>query len=205
MPGIGSLVRASSVGPRSRITRLFDPGLGLLAPDRGHPRVADLLRQTSGLPEYPGFEGVRAKNGRYRVNADYVTEFARRRDGSPALFPSGEGFRYTNSNYMLLAVVVERADGKPLGAFLRDDVFDPLGMDSTFVYDCPASVRQHPKLGRVSRATSTARRMSDGNPGGQGARYDVFDMPAVSALTTAPFAIWRRGVSLASPDFSARV
>jgi CubicO group peptidase (beta-lactamase class C family) len=116
-----------------------------------HPiRVADLLRQTSGLPEYFQFKGVRAKNGRYRVNADYLPEFARRVGGAPAKFPAGEQHRYTNSNYMLLAVVVERASGRPLGAFLREEVFDRLGMDSTFVCDSPGAVRKHPRLGRVT-------------------------------------------------------
>ncbi len=40
----------------------------------------------------------------------------------------GEQYRYANANYALLAGIVERVSGRPYGNFLRDRIFQPLGM-----------------------------------------------------------------------------
>jgi CubicO group peptidase (beta-lactamase class C family) len=42
--------------------------------------------------------------------------------------PPGARFRYANSNYILLAALVERVSRRPFPAFMRDRVFQPLGM-----------------------------------------------------------------------------
>jgi len=47
-------------------------------------------------------------------------------------FPPGEGYHYSNTNFLLLGMVVEAATGKPLGEVLRDRFFDPLGLTNTF-------------------------------------------------------------------------
>jgi CubicO group peptidase (beta-lactamase class C family) len=41
----------------------------------------------------------------------------------------GEGFLYSNSNYVLLAAVVERVSSQSLADFLKARIFDPLGLD----------------------------------------------------------------------------
>lgn len=41
----------------------------------------------------------------------------------------GDGFLYSNSNYVLLAAVVERVSGQSLADFLKARIFDPLGLD----------------------------------------------------------------------------
>lgn len=46
----------------------------------------------------------------------------------PRLEP-GEGYVYSNSNYVLLAEVVNRVSGLPLPEFLAQRIFDPLGLD----------------------------------------------------------------------------
>jgi CubicO group peptidase (beta-lactamase class C family) len=47
----------------------------------------------------------------------------------------GEKYRYSNANYVLLAVVVERVSGRRFADFLADKILNPLGMRNTFVYD----------------------------------------------------------------------
>lgn len=41
----------------------------------------------------------------------------------------GEGFDYSNSNYVLLAAVVERVTGQPFADFLKERFFEPLKLD----------------------------------------------------------------------------
>lgn len=41
----------------------------------------------------------------------------------------GEGYEYSNSNYVLLAAAVERVSGEPFAAFLAQRIFEPLGLD----------------------------------------------------------------------------
>ena len=49
-------------------------------------------------------------------------------------FPPGTGYRYSNTGYALLSLVVERASGMPYPQFLRQRIFDPLGMHDTLAY-----------------------------------------------------------------------
>jgi CubicO group peptidase (beta-lactamase class C family) len=52
--------------------------------------------------------------------------------GKPHFAP-GNGFRYSNTNYVLAAMVIEAATGKTWVQKLHDLIFDPLNLDSTFV------------------------------------------------------------------------
>ena len=47
------------------------------------------------------------------------------------MFPPGERYAYSNSNYFLLALVVERVSGRSLAGFCRERLFAPLGMHDT--------------------------------------------------------------------------
>ncbi|QDY80673.1 beta-lactamase family protein [Streptomyces qinzhouensis] len=49
----------------------------------------------------------------------------------PVLFPPGERFDYSNTNLILLGLVVEKAGGAPLGRSVQDKVLDPAGLDRT--------------------------------------------------------------------------
>lgn len=50
-------------------------------------------------------------------------------------FPPGKGYRYSNSGYALLALIVGKASGKNFATFLKDRIFIPLGMTSTVAYE----------------------------------------------------------------------
>jgi len=47
----------------------------------------------------------------------------------------GSDYRYSYSNYMVLALIVERISGKSLGEFAKQKIFNPLGMTNTFFYE----------------------------------------------------------------------
>jgi CubicO group peptidase (beta-lactamase class C family) len=50
-------------------------------------------------------------------------------------FKPNNGFHYCNTNYALLASVVERVSGQPFDEFVKQNIFKPLGMDDSFVYN----------------------------------------------------------------------
>ena len=53
---------------------------------------------------------------------------------APPYFPPGTAYRYSNSAYALLALVVEQASGQRYPDFLRERIFTPLGMADTLAY-----------------------------------------------------------------------
>ncbi|KAK1862469.1 hypothetical protein I4F81_005037 [Pyropia yezoensis] len=59
-------------------------------------------------------------------------------------FRPGSCFEYSNTNYVLAALVAERVSGTPFRTLLRRVIFEPLGMDDSDVYDSP--VRVYPQM-----------------------------------------------------------
>lgn len=49
-------------------------------------------------------------------------------------FLPDKGFHYCNTNYALLACVIEAITGMQYADFVEENIFDPLGMDDSFVY-----------------------------------------------------------------------
>lgn len=62
-------------------------------------------------------------------------------------FAPGQGYRYSNSGYALLALTVQRASGRSFADFLRDRIFLPLGMRDTVAYERGVSEVAHRAYG----------------------------------------------------------
>ena len=99
------------------------------------PHAADaitlrhVLTHTSGLVDY---EDVMAPDATEQVLDADVLRLLETQDR--LYFQPGTGWRYSNSGYALLSLVVERASGRSFPDFLRDRIFRPLGMDHTLAY-----------------------------------------------------------------------
>lgn len=50
-------------------------------------------------------------------------------------FKANTGFHYCNTNYAILASIVEKASGKPFDVFVKEEIFEPLDMHDSFVYN----------------------------------------------------------------------
>ena len=50
-------------------------------------------------------------------------------NGTPDFLP-GEGWKYSNTNYILLGMIAEKASEQPLGQLFQERIFNPLGMES---------------------------------------------------------------------------
>jgi CubicO group peptidase (beta-lactamase class C family) len=85
------------------------------------------MHHTSGIPDYQrlledqGFELTERTTQQQTVEA---LAGVRDLDFSP-----GSDWTYSNSNYVLLAEVVRRVSGQPLGQYLRTEIFEPLSLD----------------------------------------------------------------------------
>jgi CubicO group peptidase (beta-lactamase class C family) len=116
-----------------RRLRLEDPVARHL---RGFPypgiTLRHLLAHTSGLPDLELYESLIAQE---------PTRVIRNEDAIPALsswkkgpaFEPGTAFRYSNTNYVLLALVIEKVRGLRYGDYLKRYVFEPAGMRDTDV------------------------------------------------------------------------
>ncbi len=112
--------------------------------------VRHLLTHRSGLhPWKPIYYHARSAEEAYR----YI------RDLPPAA-EAGSARRYSDLGFMLLGRIVEQTAGQSLDAFLRDRLFDPLGLDAT-------GYRPRPPESTAARAPASAGRFastSHGNP-----------------------------------------
>jgi D-alanyl-D-alanine carboxypeptidase len=106
--------------------RLDDP-VGKFYKDAPHTwqgiTIHHLLTHTSGIPnneisDFP--KGIAAS-----YTADELIRTFRDR---PLVFPPGTRWAYTNTEYYLLAYVIEQASGEQYGAFLASHIFEPLKM-----------------------------------------------------------------------------
>jgi CubicO group peptidase (beta-lactamase class C family) len=89
-----------------------------------------LLTHTSGLPDrYALHEAEGRPAGETdHPNAEVMDIVSRLRDLN---FDPGEDYLYSNTGYVVLAAIVERASGRSLQAFTQERIFAPLGMTST--------------------------------------------------------------------------
>ena len=88
-----------------------------------------LLDHTSGVLDY---EDLMAKPFAGQISDAGVLALLEQQDRLN--FTPGSTYRYSNSGYALLALVVERASGQSFPDFLRSRIFKPLGMRSSLAY-----------------------------------------------------------------------
>lgn len=54
--------------------------------------------------------------------------------GQRPQFAPGQGFDYSNSNFLLLELVIEQVGGRPYAAVIEDDILNPFGLTNSFVF-----------------------------------------------------------------------
>ena len=93
--------------------------------------IRQLLAHRSGLPEHDDGElapAVLADPTRTWTPEDVLALVA----GQPRDFPSGDRFAYSNTNYIVAGVLLERLTGQSLADDLRSRIVDRLGLDATY-------------------------------------------------------------------------
>lgn len=97
-------------------------------------RIEQLLHHTSGIKdadELLEFAGFRPPFD-LETKQMYLDMILRQRELN---FVPGSEFLYSNSNYFLLSLIVERVSGKPFATFAQQEIFGPLAMTHTQLRD----------------------------------------------------------------------
>ncbi|MGB6306520.1 MAG: serine hydrolase domain-containing protein [Steroidobacteraceae bacterium] len=114
--------------------------------------VRHLLAHTSGLID---FEDVIPDGTTAQLRDADVLELLEAQDR--LYFPPGTAHRYSNSGYVLLALIVGRAAALDFASFLRERIFRPLGMHNTVAFEAGVSSVAHRAFG-YSAAMDSWRR-----------------------------------------------
>lgn len=91
--------------------------------------IRNLLTHTSGLPDYQAIMDEHWDKSKVAGNPEilaYLREYAPVKSFEP-----GEKYEYSNTGYVVLASIVEKAAGRDFVELMREWIFDPLEMEST--------------------------------------------------------------------------
>jgi CubicO group peptidase (beta-lactamase class C family) len=91
--------------------------------------IQQILRHQSGLPDY---EPLVPADGEQAHDADVLRLMLEAEEG---YFEPGTEYRYSNSGYAVLAMIVEKLSGQSFAEFLDARIFTPLGMDGTVAFE----------------------------------------------------------------------
>jgi CubicO group peptidase (beta-lactamase class C family) len=87
----------------------------------------NLLTHSSGIPDINGIGDYDTFARSPHTLEQLVAKFA----GLPLEFAPGSNQRYSNSNYNLLALILEKASGESYENYLRKHIFEPAGMNDS--------------------------------------------------------------------------
>lgn len=147
------LVGAGKVSFDDPITRFFDD----VPEDKRAITVQHLRRGASGLQNFHD----RPSDWNYDLAWIDREEAMRRIFEGELLFPPGEGREHSHSAWGVLAAIVEIVSGQTYGEYVREHLFEPLGMHHTGLYeeiegfgDCTVAEGHSPQgVGEVNAPT----------------------------------------------------
>lgn len=113
--------------------------------------IRQLLTHTSGMPDHeaPLYKQIK-KRGEPTIYDSLEILKKRRR----LLFGSGKKYTYSDSGYVVLAIIIEIVSGLKYSAFLKKYIFKPLRMNNTIVLDETKPSINNPALGYKRKRNS---------------------------------------------------
>ncbi|MDF7815039.1 serine hydrolase domain-containing protein [Hymenobacter sp. YC55] len=123
------------------ITDYLPATLSRKLPDAQKITVRMLLNHTSGLPDYSSnadYIAYLLQHPKHRFSsADYLDFLT----GSKLEFKPGSKFSYSNTNYLLVALITDAIHGNHV-QLIQDRILAPLGLQRTFYHNTPNYLRQ---------------------------------------------------------------
>ncbi|MFF4732985.1 serine hydrolase domain-containing protein [Streptomyces mirabilis] len=163
--------------------------------------LRELAGMRSGLFNYtedPGFFKAFTSDPRRPFTPQELLAYAFRH---PVLFPPGQKFSYSNTNLILLGLVVEKAGGKPVQDYIHDHVLAPAGLRHTLFPTDAAFPSPHAQGYTDQTATGKVEDTAGWNPSwawAAGAMISSLDDLRVWARTVAT-GVLPDGTTLISP------
>ncbi|MFD4143973.1 serine hydrolase domain-containing protein [Streptomyces sp. NPDC058572] len=124
--GILRLVDAGRLGLDDPISKYVDD-----VPNGDRITLRQLAEMRSGLFSYsqdPDFDEAFMSDPDRKFTPQQLLDYAFKH---PPLFAPGQKFNYSNTNLILLGLVIEKVSGQPLGDFLQQQVIEPAGLRNT--------------------------------------------------------------------------
>lgn len=107
--------------------------------------IRTLLNHRSGLPNYTYFmENLGWDKTRMVTNADILSFLVNRKAELENIAPPDTHFSYCNTNFALLALLIEKISGMSYSDFIKKNFLQPLHMSNTFVFSPADSNRANP-------------------------------------------------------------
>jgi CubicO group peptidase (beta-lactamase class C family) len=94
--------------------------------------IRHLLNHSSGIPDYAGFLPKYKWDKKVTVtNYDVLEQIIKHKPG--LVFSTGAKFKYCNTNFVLLALLVEKTSGLTFPYYVKENIFDKAGMEDTYI------------------------------------------------------------------------
>ena len=137
----------------------YVPGM----PNGSTATIKNLIEMQSGIPTYTANTSVVNKYSAAPTTAFTQQELVNSVKKSPPMFAPGAQFFYSNTNFVLLGMVIEKVTGKSVSDNFNDRLFKPLGMNATSAPGTSTSLpepflsgitEQGDPLGKIKNATN---------------------------------------------------
>ena len=140
-------------------------------------RIADLLSHRSGLPNYLyAFENKRRINGAPPTNDTIMKWFNQADPLPPPYARPGRSFSYNNSNFVVLACILEKVSGMRYADFMRRRIFEPLEMRHSYIDTLASAALLQLRTSGHNGQRLNKRDFYDGVYGDKGVYSTVEDM-----------------------------
>lgn len=101
--------------------------------------IHHMLTHTSGLPDYFWLMIEKWDKTKIAYNNDMISFLAKEK--LPAVFEPGKKWEYSNTAFVILASIIEKISGQSFKDYMKENIFQPLGMKHTRIYNTRRSLK----------------------------------------------------------------
>ena len=101
--------------------------------EKGEVTIRHCFHHSSGLRDY--LDLIKMTGRSQHIDFDNKAGFDLLQKQKELTITPGSDYRYSHSNYLALALIVEAVSGMSIGEFAKQNIFTPLGMNNTFYYE----------------------------------------------------------------------
>lgn len=169
-------------------------------PNGDNITIAQILDMTSGLYNY---SELPAFNAGLDDDPGYVWEPAELLElglAEPPYFPPGEGFHYSNTNYVLAGLIIEEVTGQDYTTAVQQRIFEPLELADTSIPPQDVATLPDPHPNGYLFGTNVSTLDSARLPDDQIAAARAGELLPNDVTTASPSWTWAAGAAISTAD-----